>query len=155
VGAQRCAECHRTEARPNAYVTWLSSRHSLAYWRLATDWARYLASIREEYEDIENPIEEQRCLKCHHAGGQDAEARYAASYDKQEGVGCEACHGPGSAYAVAEIMRDRERFLEHGGIVPGEQTCRACHRDDRFVFETWWSRIAHSPSEPSAGEEAP
>lgn len=144
VGSQRCAACHSGQSRDNPYITWLSSRHALAYWRLATDWARFLASIREEYKDIENPIEEQRCLKCHHAGGQDEEARFAASFDKQEGVGCEACHGAGSDYAVDEIMRDREQFLKHGGVVPDERTCRSCHRDDRFDYATWLAKVAHS-----------
>jgi len=47
-------------------------------------------------------------------------------------------------------MADRERFLAAGGVVPGEQTCRRCHRvREQFDFAAWWPKIAHgTPRDP-------
>jgi len=150
VGSRRCAECHLGE-RGGQYVHWLQSRHGLAYWRLATDFAKFLASIREQYRDIEEPIREPRCLKCHTTGAQDPEARFAESFRREEGVGCEACHGPGSAYIEPEIMADRQLFLANGGRIPSQETCRQCHQDDGFHFEERLPQIAHPRPDKSVG----
>jgi hypothetical protein len=144
VGSKKCATCHSDKQHGNAYVTWLRSRHALAYWRLATDWAVFLASLREEYRDIETPIEAARCLKCHTTGAQRWPSDPKEVVRPEEGVGCEACHGPGSAYIEPEVMADSRRFIENGGAIPGELTCRQCHRDENFVFEERWPKIAHS-----------
>ncbi len=143
VGSRRCAECHLGGERGGQYVHWLRSHHALAYWRLATDFAKFLASLREQYRDIEEPIREPRCLKCHTTGAQDPEARFAESFRPEEGVGCETCHGPGSAYVESEIMSDRQLFLAHGGRLPNAATCRQCHQDDRFRYQERWPEIAH------------
>lgn len=143
VGSRRCAECHTGDKRGGQYVHWLGSRHALAYWRLATDFAKFLASIREQYRDIEEPIRESRCLKCHTTGAQDPDARFAQSFRAQEGIGCEACHGPGSAYIDPEIMADRQLFLANGGRIPQETQCCECHQDDGFRYAERWPLIAH------------
>jgi hypothetical protein len=143
VGSRRCGECHAGPETGGQYVQWMKSHHGLAYWRLATDWAAFLASWREEYRDIRRPTEEDRCLKCHVTGAQDAEPVFAESFRREEGIGCEACHGPGSAYSDATIMADRERFLDNGGRIPDEQACRQCHQDDGFHFEERLPQIAH------------
>lgn len=146
VGSRTCATCHSNQEHGNPYVTWLRSRHALAYWRLATDWAAFLASLREENRDIENPIEEARCLRCHTTGAQEWPADPKRVVRQEEGVGCEACHGPGSAYIEPEVMADGKRFIENGGVIPDELTCRTCHRDENFVFDEWSSKIEHSSS---------
>ena len=146
VGSKKCATCHSASEHGGQYVTWLRSRHALAYWRLATDWAAFLASLREENRDIESPIEEQRCLKCHTTGAQEWPADPSRVVRPEEGVGCEACHGPGSAYIKPEIMADSNRFSENGGVIPDQLTCRGCHRDEKFTFDEWWPKIKHSKS---------
>jgi hypothetical protein len=151
VGSAVCAECHLAPESGGQYVAWMQSRHGHAYWELKTDWARFLASIRDEYRDIEHPAEEWRCLKCHVTGAQDPDALFGAAFRQEEGVGCEACHGPGSAYADREIMADRTSFLEHGGRVPDKATCRGCHERDDFHFDERLPRIAHPL--PDAGGE--
>ena len=148
VGSQVCAECHLAEGTGGQSVHWMQSPHARAFWELKTDWARFLASVRDEYHDIEAPSAEWRCLKCHVTGAQDRVARPADSFRQDEGVGCEACHGPGSAYVDPTIMADRESFLAHGGRIPDEATCRTCHEGDRFEYEERLPRIAH----PRPGE---
>mgnify|MGYP001819881094 FL=1 len=43
------------------------------------------------------------------------------------GVGCEACHGPGSDYKSMKTMKDREASIAAGLVVPNEETCNSCH----------------------------
>ena len=108
--------------------------------------------MREEYSDIEDPSAEWRCLKCHVTGAQDRAARPADTFRQEEGIGCEACHGPGAAYVDPAIMADREAFLANGGRIPDETTCRTCHEGDRFEYEERIREIAHPKSAEGAGE---
>lgn len=155
VGSHTCRSCHLGREHGNQYVQWLSSRHAAAYWRLATDWALFLALQRPYFQDIENPRADDRCLLCHTTAAQDPDALFASSFDAAEGVGCEACHGPGSEYRHAEIMSDRAAFLAAGGSVPDERTCQNCHRNpERFEFDEWWPEIAHAkPAETESPHE--
>ena len=150
VGSQVCGECHTGRDVGGQYVSWMQSGHGHAYWELRTDWAKFLAAIKDEYSDIETPSTEWRCLKCHITGEQDLEGRFAESFTQKEGVGCEACHGPGSAYIDPQIMSDRHLYLENGGRIPDERTCRNCHEDDRFQFDERLSEISHS--KPAASQ---
>jgi hypothetical protein len=147
VGSGECRACHLGEAHGNPYLRWISSRHAGAYWRLATDWALFLALQRPYFQDMENPRADDRCLLCHSTAAQDPDALFGETFDVGEGVGCEACHGPGSLYMDPIIMSDREAFLNTGGRIPDEGTCLSCHRNpERFQFEEWWPRIAHGES---------
>lgn len=144
VGSHACRQCHSGGEHGDAYVRWLSGRHAGAYWRLATDWALFLAQQRPHFQDLQDPRADDRCLLCHTTAFQDPDAILASSFDIGEGVGCEACHGPGSKYLDPSVMTDRAAFLAAGGRVPDERTCRNCHRNlDRFAFDEWWPRIAH------------
>ena len=143
VGSERCRSCHSNAQQTGPYDRWLTDGHSGAFHTLTTDQARALAASREVYRDITDPSVEYRCLQCHIIGPQDPGARFAESFDRTEGVGCEACHGPGSAYIGPEIMTDREAFLDNGGVLPDELTCRTCHRDPDFRFLERIRRIAH------------
>jgi len=109
------------------------------------------AKLRPHYADLEHPISDDRCLLCHVNGRQDDDALFATSYREEEGVGCEACHSPGSLYVDPEIMADRNAFLANGGRVPDENTCRGCHRNsERFDYAEIWPKVAHG----AKGEES-
>jgi hypothetical protein len=144
VGSRACRECHSTPEQGDPYVTWLHSRHSHAYWRLAGDWALFLGRQRPQYHDLESPLTDERCLLCHVTGAQDPDALFAGTFRPEEGVGCESCHGPGSDYVAPETMADHPAFLAAGGVVPDSATCQQCHRNsERFDFATWWPKVAH------------
>jgi len=145
VGASTCAECH-----PREHVAWMSTRHGLAYWRLATDWARYLATQREEYRNVADPLQDARCIGCHSTAATVGERTIVGTPLATEGVGCEACHGAGGGYAEAGVMEDRARFLARGGRLPDATTCVSCHRDGHFQFDDFRSRLAH----PGAADRA-
>ena len=51
-------------------------------------------------------------------------------------------------------MSDRAAFLDHGGRIPDEATCRRCHRNsERFSFDEWWPKIAHERPEAATDGE--
>lgn len=144
VGSAACMSCHNDNERGSPAVSWMRSRHGHAYWRLGADWALFLASRRPNYQDLDTPIADDRCLLCHVTGRQNDDALFADSYRAEEGIGCESCHGPGSLYMDPEVMADREAFLANGGLLPNEDTCRSCHRrSENFVFDEMWPKVAH------------
>ena len=144
VGSTACMSCHSDAEHGNPFVASLRSRHGHAYWRLGADWSLFLAKLRPHYADLEHPIADDRCLLCHVNGRQDDNALFAAGYREEEGVGCEACHGPGSLYVDPEIMTDREAFIANGGRVPDENTCRSCHRNSElFDYAEMWPKVEH------------
>jgi hypothetical protein len=153
IGSAACMDCHGDEEEGSQDVLWLRSRHAHAYWRLGADWALFLARLRPHNRDLESPMTDERCLLCHVTGSQDPDALFSASFRPQEGVTCEACHGPGSEYANVEVMSDREAFLARGGRIPDETTCRGCHRNpESFDWADKWTKIAHPrPDTPAGG----
>lgn len=76
VGTEVCGGCHAA-----AYQSWKQSAHARADVVLGRSPAA-------------------RCLGCHTTGEAPAGPALAG------GVGCEACHGPGAAYAADDVMRD-------------------------------------------------
>jgi hypothetical protein len=154
VGSKVCMDCHSGADQGQQDVQWMRSRHAHAYWRLGSDWSLFLARLRPHYQDLEDPIADDRCLLCHVTGAQDPEALFETSYRPQEGIGCEACHGPGSKYATAGVMAKREAFLANGGRIPDAETCRTCHRvSDNFDWAERWPKIAHPRPQPAANIE--
>ena len=144
LGSQACLGCHQDGSGGGPAGHWTASRHSRAFHTLTTDQAELLAAGRDEYSDITDPSQEPRCIMCHLTAAQEPLAAWSAEIPPAtEGVGCEACHGPGSAYTSAEIMADRGAFLANGGRIPDELTCRQCHRDEAFDFLERLVRIEH------------
>lgn len=154
VGSKVCMECHIGADQGQQDVLWMRSRHAHAYWRLGSDWSLFLAKLRPHYQDLNDPIADDRCLLCHVTGSQDPDSLFEASYRPQEGIGCEACHGPGSQYATAEVMANRDAFLANGGRIPDEVTCKSCHRNsENFDWAEFWPKIAHPRPQVSADVE--
>jgi hypothetical protein len=156
VGSRTCMGCHTGAEEGSQDLLWLQSRHAHAFWRLGADWALFLARLRPHNRDLETPMSDDRCLLCHVTGAQNPEALFATSFRPQEGVSCEACHGPGSEYSTLEVMGDREEFFALGGRIPGEATCRGCHRNpDNFDWAGWLPKIAHPRPNAPPGDATP
>lgn len=146
IGVDKCKICHKAEAKGNQYGKWLESKHSKAYQSLALPKAREIG----ENAGIANPSESDKCMSCHSPYGKKAPAL------KADGVGCEACHGPGSDYKAMNIMKDRNLAKNNGLIIyENEGTikalCLKCHKKDNpyhsvrdFDFPTAWKSIAHN-----------
>lgn len=139
IGIESCKKCHEAAAIGNQYGMWLSSPHAKAYQTLTTQKAVDIA----EKAAAGAPVESMQCLKCHTTGGGKTDAT------RTEGVGCEACHGPGSIYhdfsnhASFESRENSYRkavslgmypILKLEGIKAREKLCRYCHTAERACF---------------------
>lgn len=139
VGAGVCRKCHGESAIGNQYAIWVSSPHAKAFYTLLTEKGMAIA----KREGVADPANSRDCLKCHATGrGQFEEI-------KSEGVGCEACHGPGSEYHRASNHVDfncRENGYKKAillGMYPilgteslkrRERLCYTCHSNNRPCF---------------------
>jgi hypothetical protein len=146
VGAAKCAKmCHKSAKQGEQLPIWEKSKHADAYKALATPAALETAKKAGVTGD---PQKSDKCLKCHVTGfSADAKLK-EATYSIEEGVGCEACHGPGKDYAKLSIMKDKKQALAAGLIVPDEKVCVKCHNQDSpnykpFNFAEMAKKIAH------------
>jgi YVTN family beta-propeller protein len=108
----------------NAYGKWLHSKHSRAYAALARPESKEIAAIsglRQEPEQA--PI----CLGCHATAYNAEEWEKDDGFRIEDGVQCEACHGPGSEYMSEAVMRDRNEAMKAGLRMPDERFCMGCH----------------------------
>ncbi len=145
VGWQKCDVCHGMDAIGNQCKVWLSTGHARAYEILASDQSKSIALK----VNVAEPQNDRECLKCHTTGGGKVDAV------KREGVGCEACHGPGSGYysmgnhveySDPTKVTGYMRAIQHGmfpilAIVAGhlknrERLCLSCHDDSRPCSST-------------------
>jgi len=136
IGSKACGECHGYDNIGNQYKIWEKSPHAKAWIKLTGDMA---LEIAKKFE-ITSPEKDYRCLKCHATG------KGISPSIIKEGVGCEACHGPGSEYYKASNHVDynsRENGYRRAvtmGMYPilgikslrtREKLCLSCHRKDR------------------------
>ncbi len=112
-GSGECQRCHAyTEEEAirfsrnsvgfiklNEYKTWKDEdKHSLAFARLLSDRGRRIAGLLK----VDVTKSEGGCLGCHSASVSEVQNRAKPGdlFDKNEGVSCENCHGPYSAWAA-------------------------------------------------------
>lgn len=155
-GSQKCGECHQLQQLGNQNKVWEDSKHSASYKSLATQKAKDYAAKN----NLGDPSQNEACLKCHTTGGIWKDIERQPSYKVDEGVGCEGCHGAGSKYSPAEIMKDESLFKREGGIAGNEKTCMECHsptankeqklmddacpfQNEDFNYKSAWDKIKH------------
>lgn len=149
VGAEACAKCHNSEKIGNQFSIWQTSIHAHAYVALQTEEA---AKVAKEMGYDKAPTELQECLTCHASGYDVDESLLGEGFHIENGVQCETCHGPGSAYKTLKIMKNRELAVQNGLVKVYENTeefCRNCHNPDSptyagFNFEEMWEKIEHN-----------
>lgn len=150
VGVKKCKLCHKKATGGDQYGLWMERKHSKAYESLATDAALEDAKKR----GITCPPQEApECLKCHATAHLVMDDLENQSITLEEGVTCEACHGPGSGYWKMKVMKD----LYAGTIEPEsvglwvitEETCTVCHTEEgnsfykEFNYEEAIKTVAH------------
>ena len=140
VGAAKCKICHKSEKQGKQFLIWEESKHSKSFLALASE------EVKAEVPDApENP----ECLKCH------SPFHEKAPELKEEGITCEVCHGPGSAYKKLSIMKNREESIKNGLIIYDsaeaiKNQCLTCHEmahDKPYDFEAAWEKIKHQVPE--------
>ena len=143
IGAPKCKMCHMKPATGDQYGKWSKAAHSQALKSLSSE--ESLAYAKEH--GIADPAKEESCLKCHstfHA----VDAKLRMGIQPTEGVSCESCHGPGSAYKSPAIMKSHEASVKNGLIVPDKALCEGCHNKENpfykpFNYEEALKKIAH------------
>ena len=130
IGADKCKMCHNKPNKGAQYDKWAAGPHANALKTLKGD-------------DANNP----KCLKCHSTAAA-VDKSLIATLKPEEGVSCESCHGPGSVYKSAGIMKNRELALSKGMIMPTKEVCVQCHNSESptfkgFDYDEWVARISH------------
>lgn len=139
IGSAKCKMCHLKE-----HKTWAATAHATAFTKLKPEEAK-----------------KAECIGCHVTGlATGAEPTY-----KEEGVGCEACHGPGSLYGVKEVMDkakakadpegSKKLWASLGLVTPNEASCKGCHNEKSptfkgFDFAKASAAIKHWADKPAA-----
>jgi hypothetical protein len=148
IGSKKCKVCHNSPKKGAQFKKWQASKHAKAYETLGTAEAKEIAKKK----GIADPQKADACLKCHVTGHGSPKDMFAASFDATEGVGCEACHGPGSKYKSMKVMKDlyagKVDPKTVGFVNPTEETCKKCHNQESptfkaFNFKEFYAKIAH------------
>lgn len=119
----------QTSVLQNEYSTWVvRDKHAHAFVNLTNPVGTRIAKIM----GLGSPDTAPRCLACH-ALDVPAEQR-ARTFDLTDGVGCENCHGPASAWLGPHTTRgwNYDKSLELGmhntrDLVKRAETCLGCH----------------------------
>ena len=170
IGTGKCKTCHKSEKKGAQYKKWEGSPHANSFETLKSEESIKIASdLGLENSPWEAPV----CLKCHTtgygSGGYELEDDAFWAQTKKngkpekavkrmtglQGVGCEACHGPGEGYikakknykgkgkdAFKKILKDdpmaaRKAQYDAGLLVAGinkyktiKEQCLNCHWED-------------------------
>jgi hypothetical protein len=150
VGSHRCEECHEDD-----YEIWEHTPHAHA-----------LDSLVNPGERSEIPRHfDPECISCHVIGWNPQKYfPYESGYlglnatPLMHNVGCENCHGPGSAHVAAEsgdidvTDEELERLMEEMRLPldHAEKKCMECHDLDNSpdfhvegAFEEYWEQVEH------------
>ncbi|MDH5561645.1 MAG: cytochrome c family protein [Deltaproteobacteria bacterium] len=137
VGVSKCRKCHedtnKIKNTGNQFSLWQQSAHSKAFKTLKTRKAKKTARKM----GIKKPHESEKCLVCHRTAFKAPSNKLNRSFNGEDGVQCESCHGAGGKYSEEKTMKKiaRERKVSNGtkyakkwGLsYPDEKTCLKCH----------------------------
>jgi YVTN family beta-propeller protein len=147
-GSHACAECHDAPEKGSQFSRWQLTKHAKAYASLASPAGLEIAAKSHVTGD---PQSSAACLKCHSTAYHRPAAGSVDSYSVLEGVGCESCHGAGSAHAAASVTYDRAQPLAAGLLKLDRSTCVSCHSQAHgkpFDYESALKAIAHPAKAP-------
>jgi len=133
MGAASCKGCHNLPKTGKQFDKWIASKHAHTYHLLASDQSKALAKEMK----IKDAQKSEKCLKCHVTGYGVPDSLLGAKYSVEEGVTCEACHGPGEKYKPMKIMKNKELSLANGLIEPTEEVCVTCHNKQSPTFKAF------------------
>lgn len=130
IGASKCKMCHMKPATGAQYNVWLKGPHAGAMKTLASEKSLEIAKKM----GIADPTTDAACIKCHSTVG-GVDAKLVASAKMAEGVSCESCHGPGSMYKGASVMKNRDLAMQKGMILATEEVCITCHNEESPTYK--------------------
>lgn len=140
VGSDKCKKCHFKE-----YKSWKETKKYETFEVLMPGKA---ADVKAKHglDASKDYTRDESCIKCHvtgygHEGGYamppEGDEKAAKKAKKLAGVGCESCHGPGSAYIDLheEILKSKREYTRDEMYAAGmwkiEATvCTSCHNEE-------------------------
>lgn len=155
VGVKKCKACHGKKTG-DQYGIWEKGPHANALKSLSSKEAMDYAKAN----GIADPAKDAKCLNCH-ATKSTVDPKLIDPKSKmtvEEGVSCESCHGPGSKYKSAKIMKKKaydadfaaahKAAMDAGLVEPTEKVCVTCHNDKNpfhkeFKFAEKIKEISH------------
>ncbi|MDP6849565.1 MAG: cytochrome c family protein [Planctomycetota bacterium] len=140
IGAKKCKNCHKAKSQGAIYSIWESNPHAQAFDTLKGEEA---AKVAKEH-GIEKAWEAPECLRCHTTGYGFGKKRVKRTLKKEQGVGCESCHGPGSLHnktrlKIANSMEEGEpewlpELPRDETLLPDEAVCVSCHNEESPTY---------------------
>jgi len=113
---------HAKDDLGNQYAKWQTTKHAQAFTTLTTPEAKAAGAK----VGVADPSTDHKCLICHTTG---------PGVKPEEGVSCEACHGPGADWKSKEVHgTDRKAALAAGMIdtkAQGEASARSARAGAR------------------------
>ncbi len=144
IGATKCKMCHNKTTTGAQYKIWLAGPHANSMKALSSEKGKTYAGKH----GIADPTTDSKCISCHSTFGA-IDQNLNAGVKNTEGVSCETCHGAGSGYKSATVMKDQAKSIAKGLIIPDEKLCAKCHTGNKyhdqkpFVFAEAVKKIAH------------
>jgi cytochrome c peroxidase len=148
VGVKMCAPCHKAEKTGNQFGVWQKTKHADAFKALLTPKANEIAKAKGSAKPA---AESPECLECHTVTA--PVAMVDKTFDMKDGVQCEACHGPGSAYKTMATMKDSAKAVKAGLMLYADDAaiqkkCETCHNAKsptfkEFKFDASWAKVKH------------
>jgi hypothetical protein len=146
VGIKTCAPCHKMEKTGNQFGVWEKTPHAQAFKVLSDPKA---VAVAKKLGLKKSAAESPECLSCHVITSDAVDK----TFDMKDGVQCEVCHGPGSAYKTMAVMKDKAKAIAAGltdfkDPAAIEAKCKTCHNEKsptfkEFNFKASWDKIKH------------
>jgi hypothetical protein len=148
VGSKKCKMCHKVQ-----YDSWMKTKKFTTFESLKPGNA---VEVKEKHglDPKKDYTTDESCLKCHTTGyGKEggyaipdaADEKAVKKAGKLAPVGCESCHGPGSAYVkehkkikkgAKEGLKYKVEDLYAMGMVKQEAAaCTGCHNDKSPTYD--------------------
>lgn len=134
----KCKMCHNKSKEGEQWKKWSEMKHAKAFETLSSDAAKeYATAAGLTTAAAESP----ECVRCHVTGYDAEKAAFAEGIDKEDGVQCDACHGPSSehlAFGKKMMMKKDEITPEMDKMIamPDEKVCVKCHNDESPAWDT-------------------
>jgi hypothetical protein len=166
IGAAKCKMCHATSDTGDQFGKWKLEKHAKAFETLAGDAAKKLGKEK----GVDDPQKADQCMKCHATAWSEPAEHLAKGFDKNLGVQCETCHGPGEKHMKARLAAaaaagddtkaaPRQEVPKDELVAFPEMTvCTGCHNKESpsykpFCFKKRLQDVAHlDPRDAKAAE---
>lgn len=128
VGRAVCLSCHADGQGAAPCKLRDIPRHATSYQALQRPHARDIAALSGVHV---SPKESPVCLDCHATGADEGPRWWENTFEIDDGVQCEACHGPGSVHVAAaragrpSVVVGNRRVIERSD----RWRCASCHME--------------------------